>query len=147
MKTKCNRCGEYKEKVYSAKRWHICPDCLNSGPRDKEKRRARGRKYYNKHPFLRLAKAIKKKDKTSTITAKDLWKIAKKQKLICCISGRKLSNSNISPDHILSKFNGGASTAENIQLVCKEVNVAKHVLSLDELIQLAEDIIKYNNKK
>lgn len=147
MNIKCNRCGEYKEKVYSVKRWHICPDCLNGMPKDKEKRKARQKKYYYLHTFKRLAKLIKRDDKNSIVTARDLWKIAKKQKLICSISGRKLNNSNVSVDHILSKNNGGRSMPENIQLVTKEANLAKHIMPLEELILLCEDIIKYNNKK
>jgi hypothetical protein len=143
---KCNRCRETKEKTYTVKRWTICAECLNSGPRDKEKRKARSRRYYHNHAFIRLAKAIKKKDKNSKITANDLWRIAKKQKMICPISGRKLNNLNISPDHIIPKNNGGISDFNNIQLVTREVNLAKHILNKEELINLCFDILKFNKK-
>ena len=110
-------------------------------------RKEKQKRYYWKHPFLRLAKAIKKRDKSSTIKAIDLFHIAKNQKLICAISGRKLTSDTISPDHIISLSNGGDSSISNIQLVHRSVNYAKHFMEEKEFILLCNDIVSFHKTK
>jgi hypothetical protein len=110
----------------------------------KAKRRAKQKRHMAKHTFKRLVKSIKKRDKSSNVTAFDLWKIAKLQRLVCPISGRKLTNENISPDHILALTNGGKSTPENIRLLTIETNIARNCMSDIELIRLCHDICRKN---
>ena len=43
----------------------------------------------------------------------DLWKIAKKQKCKCAITGLKLTPETVSVDHIISVSNGGKHTVFN----------------------------------
>lgn len=111
--------------------------------KDKLKEKEKFKRYYWNHPFIRLAKAIKKRDKNSKITAKDLWLLAKKQKCKCALTGVKLTNDDISPDHIVPISKGGSSDISNIQLVIKSANLAKHTLSENEFIQLCIDILIY----
>lgn len=110
--------------------------------KDKEKEKAKCRKYYWKHPFTRMAKSILKRDKKSIITSKNLWSLAKKQKMICALTGEKLTNKNISPDHIVPLSLGGSSDISNIQLVIKDANLAKHYLSQEKFIDLCKKVIK-----
>jgi 5-methylcytosine-specific restriction endonuclease McrA len=109
-----------------------------------ERKRERVKRRYWGHPFVRLAKAIKKGDKSSTITAQDIRHKYKQQRGLCAISKRKLTNQNLSPDHITPKVKGGTSTIENIQLVCREVNIAKNSLTMDDFLSLCRDIIRAN---
>lgn len=142
----CHKCGKPAEKIYISKYNQICSICLNSHTRDKEKRRERGRRYYHKHVFVRLAKGIRRKDKSSLITARDLFGLAKRQRLICPISGRKLTKETISPDHILPISKGGTNDISNIQLVDISVNYAKHYLTQEAFIQLCREIVLFQEK-
>lgn len=98
-----------------------------------------------KHPFKYMVNKLKTKYKT-TIDPIDLWKIAKRQRLICPLTGRKLTNENISLDHILSIKKGGKNSIDNFQLVDYHANLAKFTLTKEELIKLCQDIIYHNSK-
>lgn len=98
-----------------------------------------------KHPFKWLCIAEKKRNGI-TIKPFDLWKLAKKQKLVCFLTGRKLTVDNISIDHIIPMANGGSTELTNMQLVDYNANLAKHVLTMEELYCLCEDILKYKNR-
>lgn len=95
-----------------------------------------------KRTFKFLAKTIRKGDKSSIVTKFDLFKIARKQKLLCALTGRKLTIENISPDHITPKAKGGQSVPANIQLVTIESNRAKHAMNQNEFIQLCSEVVK-----
>lgn len=112
--------------------------------KDKIKEKSNWLKYYWRHPFTRIAKSIKRKDKSSTITGSDIWKLAKKQKLICPLSGRKITNKNISPDHIIHLTNGGNSKINNLRLVVREANLARHTMNDQQFIKMCEDIFKFS---
>lgn len=94
--------------------------------------------------FNHMMKMIRKADKSSTVTKFDLFKIARKQKLLCALTGRKLTIDNISPDHITPKIKGGQSVPKNIQLVTIEANRAKHAMNQNEFIQLCTDIVNFS---
>ena len=83
MTKTCNKCKQDKIEVYQGKRWRMCKDCMGQiKSLDKGKRLARFKRYYHGHPFKRLVKLLKKNSKTDClVSAKDLWNIAKKQKL------------------------------------------------------------------
>lgn len=113
--------------------------------RYKEARSKKQKKYYYDHPFVRIAKSLKKRDKSSTLTKFDIWKIARRQKLKCALTGRKLINSNISPDHIVPLSKGGTTSLENIRLVIKEVNLCRQTLSDIDFIEMCKDVVKFNS--
>ena len=106
--------------------------------------------YLQKHPFNRLARAIRKRaaevGQSCEITSSDIFKIAHRQRLICALTGRKLTNENISPDHIKPLIDGGNSSPDNLQLVIREANIAKNRLSNDEFVKLCRDVALYNDK-
>jgi 5-methylcytosine-specific restriction endonuclease McrA len=108
-----------------------------------KRRVAYHRRFYAARPFKRLAKAINKKSQFGLISAVELRRIAKKQKCLCALSGRKLTANNISPDHIIPLAKGGNNSAQNIQLVTKEANLAKHILSKEELLSLCRDVVAH----
>jgi 5-methylcytosine-specific restriction endonuclease McrA len=108
----------------------------------KKEKREWFRKDRIKHPFKWLCKYEKKRNDI-TIQPFDLWKLAKKQKLVCAISGRRLTAENLSIDHIIPMVNGGSTEIHNMQLVDYYANLAKFTLTMDELYSLCEDILNY----
>lgn len=107
-------------------------------------RRSRQNKHRARRVFWRLVKAIKKRDKSATITPMEVWSIAKRQKLKCALSGRQLTSTDISPDHIIPFSKGGKSDKSNIRLVTKQVNIMRHIMSDEELISLCNDIVRFS---
>lgn len=104
--------------------------------------REKQKKYMRKHTFARLIRSLKNCDDTSKLTKFDLWKLAKKQKLICPLTGRRLTNDNISIDHIIHLSNNGSSLIDNIRLVDYDANMARRALSDSEFIKLCQDVAK-----
>ncbi len=117
---------------------------LKDDPTYRDQRKKRQRKYRDTRCFVRLVKSLKKKDNSSTITKFDLWRIAKKQKCLCALSGRRLTATNISPDHIIPLCLGGKTDRSNIRLTVKEVNNARHYMEDNVFIKMCEDVYKYN---
>jgi hypothetical protein len=85
----------------------------------------------------------RKELETFPIAAIELWGLAKKQKLKCALSGRQLTNLNISPDHIIPISKGGIHSISNIRLVDRDINIARQSLSDEEFIQLCKDVINH----
>ena len=67
----------------------------------------------NKTPFTRLE-------------PRTLWRLAKKQKLKCAITGIRLTAQNVSVDHIRPVSQGGLNCESNIRLVHKDINHMKN---------------------
>jgi 5-methylcytosine-specific restriction endonuclease McrA len=103
--------------------------------------RIRRKKYRKQRVFKRMSSNIKRFDKVK-IPAIELWKIAKKQKCKCALTGRRLTNENISIDHITPQALGGKTSLENIRFVIREANNAKWILTDKDLLELAKDIVK-----
>jgi len=106
----------------------------------KKQYRARGR-------FQYMAYWANKWYKNGEISAFDIWKIAKKQKLRCALSGEKLTSENASLDHILPKSKGGLNTVSNIRLTTKNINMARKNLSDEEFIELCKKVSNYGIRK
>jgi 5-methylcytosine-specific restriction endonuclease McrA len=106
--------------------------------------REKQKRYMRKHTFARLTRNLKTCDATSQLTKFDLWKLAKKQKLICPLTGRRLTNDSISIDHIIHLSNGGTSLIDNIRLVDYDANMARRALSDSQFIKLCQDVTKKN---
>lgn len=112
----------------------------------KKKKREYADKHRKLHPFKKLASRLLA-EKGWNVNPIELWKLAKRQQLICPISGRRLTSQNISVDHIIALTVGGKNELSNIQLTTKEVNVAKHILATNDFIKLCEDITNYQKVK
>jgi len=101
------------------------------------------RNYRQRKKFWFLSTLTNRRLKTDDkISSWDLWKIAKKQKLICALTGDKLTNENLSIDHIIPTSKGGKNLSENIRLVTKEVNILKNSHSDEYLLELCKKVIK-----
>jgi 5-methylcytosine-specific restriction endonuclease McrA len=73
----------------------------------------------------------------------DLWKLAKKQKLICPISGLKLTRRTVSVDHIIPKSKGGRNTLDNIRLTHVWANRMRLTATDEELFKMCKTILDY----
>ncbi len=102
------------------------------------------RKWRQKHKFKKLAQYANRRDTVDKISAFDIWKIAKKQKLKCAISGRKLTKENISLDHIVPLSRGGKNEPHNLRLVEHRINLALHVLTDQEFFDMCKSVVDYN---
>lgn len=102
---------------------------------------SKGYNRYKRHKFDLLARQTNYRC-GGKITALDLWSIAKKQKLICPLTGEKLILENISLDHIVPTSKGGTNTPFNIQLITKHANVIKNNMDLTELLHFCQAVVQ-----
>lgn len=66
----------------------------------------------------------------------------------CYLTGRKLDWNDpktISLDHYIPKFKGGKNELENLRLCCPQANLAKHTLSHEEFVSLANEVVTHHN--
>ncbi len=70
----------------------------------------------------------------------DLQEMYRSQKGLCALTGRPLDGV-YEVDRIIPKSRGGANGLDNLRLVCREANRAKHSLTDEELLQLCKDIL------
>jgi 5-methylcytosine-specific restriction endonuclease McrA len=83
--------------------------------------------------------------KNERIGITDLRTLLDTQGFRCALSGRPLTPSNCSLDHIIPLSRGGAHTLDNVQIVRDEVNRAKGQMTDDELFGLCVDIGKHKD--
>jgi 5-methylcytosine-specific restriction endonuclease McrA len=103
-----------------------------------------GYQRYKCHTFQLMARHTNRLCKIGKITALDLWSLAKKQGLRCPISGEKLTIENISVDHIIPRSKGGTNILENLRLVTRAVNTAKHTMSDAEFFSFCQNIVNHH---
>lgn len=89
-------------------------------------------RYFKHRPFRKMAKFANKRCKSGKTTALELWSLAKKQKLICALTGDKLTTENVSLDHIIPQSKGGTNDITNLQLVTHHANTIKNDMSMNE---------------
>ena len=106
-------------------------------------RRQYRKQYDRKAVFKRLSYSANHIYKANKITALDLWKIAKKQKLRCALTNHKLSEYNMSIDHIIPKSKGGLNIPSNIRLVLIPINIAKQTMTDDEFVELCSSVVNH----
>ena len=91
--------------------------------------------------------------KESSVSAKELVELLKKQKGKCALSGALLTcekvkgkyvKTNASIDRIIA---GGGYNIENIQLVCRAVNSFRHDLTISEFITWCKRVAKNGLRK
>lgn len=121
-----------------------------------ERCRMLDRDYKRKHVFKKLCeysnRHFKQKDRKpferkeyDKILPFDLWKLAKKQKLICPLSGVKLDRKTISVDHIIAKSKGGKNTLNNIRLVHVWANRMRLNHTDKQFLDFCRTIVDYNS--
>ena len=112
--------------------------------REYNKTRKQYRKEYNRRRvFKKLACSVNAVYKDNKITAFDLFKIAKRQRLRCALTGIKLNSENMSVDHILPKSKGGLNILSNIRLVLLPINIARMDMTDEEFVNLCEGVVNY----
>jgi 5-methylcytosine-specific restriction endonuclease McrA len=100
-----------------------------------------GYQRYKCHTFQIIARYANNRCKIGKVKALDLWNLAKKQGLCCPISGEKLTVDNISLDHITPIIKGGTNALDNLRLVTRAVNTAKHTMSDAEFFSFCQNIV------
>lgn len=78
-----------------------------------------------------------------------LWGIWKRQRGRCALTGRRLDGRSIrgaSLDHIIARINGGTGHPENLRWLCYEANIAKGMLTDEQLFGLCGEILKHRRK-
>lgn len=66
--------------------------------------------------------------------------------MLCALTGRRLTNENISPDHIIPISKGGTHDIGNIRLVDRDANIARAALSDEDFLKLCKDVVKTLDK-
>lgn len=102
---------------------------------------SKGHHRYKLHKFCLMARYTNQRCKNGKIKALDLWSIAKKQKLICPLTGEKLTSQNISVDHIIPISRGGTNHPSNIQLITHQANTVKNNMNLIELFEFCQTVV------
>lgn len=80
------------------------------------------------------------------ITPFEVWKIARRQRLCCAITGLKLHRNNISLDHIISLSSGGSNAPDNLQLLHRWANIAKYDLTQEDFLDFCNLVARKNPK-
>ena len=160
MIKECSKCKiiQSTNNFYDSCPWY-CKTCfckIQKEFKDKNKEKTKEqKKQYHSHTKEKRAKQRKKRclkqmarganyRSNDQIRAFDLWKIAKKQKLKCALTGEQLTLENISLDHIQPLSKGGLNIPENLQLITKITNYAKFNFLIEDLFKFAINIVKHN---
>ncbi len=64
----------------------------------------------------------------------------------CFLTGRPIDleiGKSYHLDHLVARSRGGKNTLENCNIVCKEANIAKSNLTLEEFQQLCLDVVNH----
>lgn len=118
-------------------------------PEVKKRRLAWTRQWKKQRPFTRIITDANNR-LGGDIKPFDLWKIAKHQKMTCPYSGLRLTNENISLEHIIPISKGGKNEIENIRLVHVWANLMKLNYSLEEfkiMVSLINSMLNEGIKK
>lgn len=95
-----------------------------------------------KHVFKCLSQGYS--GKGTKISPFEIWKILKKQRCVCPLTGRKITKENISLDHIIPRSRGGSNNLSNLRFVDYDANIAKSTLLDEEFLKLCKDIVNHN---
>ena len=130
----------------------------------KKQKQIQRQKYLNtfdgfiKHSFSELRNNAKKRNIQVEITLDDIKELYTKQDGKCAISGRIMTHESKEREdtqHIINKHNISVDridskkgyTKDNIQLVCAIINRMKMLMTDDELKDIAEKVVIYNQER
>lgn len=69
---------------------------------------------------------------------------------ICYLTGRNIDINKTSSyhfDHIIPRKQGGDNSLENLGIACRDANMAKSDLTVDEFINLCKEVLEFNGYK
>jgi 5-methylcytosine-specific restriction endonuclease McrA len=98
-------------------------------------------RYFKYSPFKRLASHSNNRCKKGKVKSFELWCLAKKQKLICPLTGEKLTIKNISVDHKIPISKGGTNNISNLQLITRRANTIKNSMNMNEFYLFCKNIV------
>ena len=82
------------------------------------------------------------KGATATNRQRELLQLLERQAYKCALSGRPLTPDDCSLDHVTPVSRGGEHVIDNIQLVTRAINTAKHTMTNEEFISMCCDVAK-----
>lgn len=95
--------------------------------------------------FGRVREGTRWKHTSMSFTVEDLLtKIGPNP--VCALTGRPLdltASATYALDHITPRARGGDNSLENCQLVCRDVNQAKHSMLLADFVTLCRDVVRW----
>lgn len=127
-----------------------------AGYREKYQQKFNPSNRRKKHPFVVISGYINSNYKlvcfrnkmqfedSDLIKPIDLWRLAKKQKCTCSLSGRKLTPENVSADHIIPVSRGGKNHPTNLRLVISDINKMRNNHKTEYFIELCKSVAHYN---
>jgi hypothetical protein len=82
---------------------------------------------------------------TGKINVKNVMQLLEHQHYRCALTNRILSPEDASLDHIVPVREGGEHVIENTQVLHRDVNRAKSILSNNEFIQMCREVAAFAN--
>ena len=79
------------------------------------------------------------------IRSEDILTLLRRQNFKCALTGQTLTPQTAHLDHIVPLARGGTDAIENLQILHRDVNLAKHTLTVNEFIQLCRDVLNYHD--
>lgn len=79
----------------------------------------------------------------SNITPKTVIKLVEDQNYKCALSGRTLTPSNASLDHIQPLARGGKHHLKNLWVLHRDVNTAKGTLEAEDFISICKAVARH----
>lgn len=120
-----------KKRIAQVKAWSA---------NNKDRIRANKRKHARRRAFWKLCMGANWRFEDK-LKPGDLWRIAHKQRLVCALTGEKLTRDNISVDHILPKSKGGKNIPSNIRLTTRDVNWFRRTMDDAELLTMCKKVV------
>lgn len=150
----CLKCGHVmeirKDQLVSYK-LRVCPKCKNNSNRKPKIKKAKINKsiILRNNPFqTKFNSVVREAAKRSipvNFTPEDLQNLYYKQNQKCALSGDYLPDIRKASIDRIDSFKDYSLT--NIQIVTKEINLAKHILSQDAFINMCKKVVNHANQQ
>lgn len=130
------------DPYYIANREKVISNATSWATRNRERVRSNKREHARRRVFWKLAKGTnwRFEDKLKPF---DLWKIARKQKLICALTGERLTRDTISIDHIVPRSKGGKNVPSNIRFTTRDINWFRRTMTDADLLEMCKKVVNH----
>jgi 5-methylcytosine-specific restriction endonuclease McrA len=133
------------DPYYISNREHVIAKARTWSERNKERVRANQRSHARRRVFWKLAKGTNWRFEDK-LTPFDLWKIARKQKMVCALTGELLTRDTISIDHIVPRSKGGRNVPSNIRFTTRDINWFRRTMTDSDLLEMCQKVVKHMTK-